>query len=351
VVEHRNIILKGPESIYNKMDGHVLSAGKKHIIFDEIHKFRKWKNLLKGFFDLYHKSVQITVTGSARLNVYKQGGDSLMGRYFPYRMHPITVRETVSCNLPTECTQNQFPVALSTIQQLLEFGGFPEPFLRRDKRFFNRWSRLRLELLFKDDLSDLTHISDIARIKTLAQMLSNRVGGLINYSNLAGDLQVNVDTIRRWIDVLEEIYFCFRIRPYSKNISRSLLREPKIFMWDWSIVNDTGSCYENFIASHLLKLVHYLTDSGFGTFELCYLRDKDKREVDFLVIRDDLPWFLVEAKIADNSLSEHLQRFQNQLQAPHAFQVLLNLPYVDKNCFLEEKPVIVPAATFLSQLV
>jgi len=351
VNEHRSIILKGPESIYTKLSRDFLSDGKKHLIFDEIHKYRQWKNFLKGFFDLYHKSVQITVTGSARLSIYKHGGDSLMGRYFPYRMHPVSVRETVSSDLPAECIQNQLPVDLSTIQHLLEFGGFPEPFLRCDKRFFNRWSRLRLELLFKEDLRDLTHISDIGRIKTLAQMLSDRVGGLISYSNLAGDLQVSVDTIRRWIDLLEEIYFCFRIRPYSNNISRSLLREPKVYMWDWSTVGDQGGRYENFIASHLLKFVHYLTDSGMGTFELCYLRDKDKREVDFVVIRDDLPWFLVEAKIADNSLSEHLHRFQSQLQAPHAFQVLLNLPFIDKNCFSEHKPIIVPAATFLSQLV
>jgi predicted AAA+ superfamily ATPase len=182
-------------------------------------------------------------------------------------------------------------------------------------------------------------------------MLSDRAGGLISYSNLAGDLQVSVDTIRRWIDLLEEIYFSFRIRPYSKNISRSLLRDPKIYMWDWSTVADPGGRYENFIASHLLKYVHYLTDSGLGTFELFYLRDKDKREVDFVVVRDDIPWFLVEAKIADTSLSDHLSRFQIQTQAPHAFQVLLALPYVNKSCFTEHRPVIVPAATFLSQLV
>jgi predicted AAA+ superfamily ATPase len=182
-------------------------------------------------------------------------------------------------------------------------------------------------------------------------MLSDCTGGLLNYTNLAGDLQVSVDTVRRWIDILEEIYYCFRVRPYSKNISRSLLREPKIFMWDWSIVKDSGSRYENFIASHLLKMVHFLTDYGFGTFDLCYLRDKDKRDVDFIVIRDDEPWFLVEAKMSDGTLSENLHKFQKQLKAPHAFQVLYNMPFVNKNCFLEHNPRVVPASTFLSQLI
>jgi predicted AAA+ superfamily ATPase len=152
VPEHRTIILHGPEVIYKTLSEEKLSEKKHSIIFDEIHKFPKWKNLLKGFFDLYHKSVNITVTGSARLSTYKFGGDSLMGRYFPYRMHPFTVREIVSNNLPEDCIQTQIPIDTSSIQQLIDNGGFPEPFLRHDKRFYNRWIRLRLELLFKEDL-------------------------------------------------------------------------------------------------------------------------------------------------------------------------------------------------------
>ncbi|MBD3347098.1 MAG: AAA family ATPase [Chitinivibrionales bacterium] len=351
VPEDRTSILKGPKHLYETLGLNVLSEKKACIVFDEIHKFPKWKNFLKGFYDLYGKKLSICVTGSARLSAYRYGGDSLMGRYFPLRMHPLSVREVVFPELPDTVIVNPVTIPDTTYNNLFEFGGFPDPYIKSNKRFYNRWRRLRLELLFKEDLRDLTHISDAARVRTLADMLTDRAGSQINYSHLAHDLQVSVDTVRRWIDTLEEMYYCFRIRPYSKKIARSLLREPKIYLWDWSLVKDPGARFENFAASHLLKYVHYLTDTGFGSFELHYLRDKQKREVDFAVIRDDIPWFVAEAKISRQSISPSLHYFKEILQCPNAFQITKNIPYVNKDCFKETGPVIVPDKTFFSQLV
>ena len=160
-----------------------------------------------------------------------------------------------------------------------------------------------------------------------------------------------VETIRRWIATLEGLYFGFRVRPWFKNVSKSLRKEPKWFVTDWSVVDDPGARAETFVACHLLKAVQGWTDTGLGTFELRYLRDKQKREVDFVVVRDKRPWFLVEVKHSDTKLSPELAHFRDQVGAAHAFQAVLALDYVDVDCFEYTKPVVVPMKTLLSQLL
>ncbi len=172
------------------------------------------------------------------------------------------------------------------------------------------------------------------------------------YSNLANKIRASVDSIKRWIQILESFYYCFTIKPWTKNITRSLLKEPKIYLWDWSEIDETGPRTENFIASHLLKAINFWTDSGLGKFELYFIRDKNQREVDFIVTKNNKPWFLVEAKHSHNApLSENLAYFQKQTKALHAFQVAYDMDYVDIDCFSCSSPIIVPAKTFLSQLV
>ena len=189
-------------------------------------------------------------------------------------------------------------------------------------------------------------------MEILAVLLKNQTGSLTNFSNLAQKVRVSLPTIQRWIHVFESLYFCFTIPPWSKNIPRSLLKEPKIYLWDWSQVEGKGERFENFIASHLLKATHFWTDSGFGNFGLYFLRTKEKKEVDFLVTKDDKPWLMVEAKSSGaDSLSPTLLYFQQQLDVPHILQVAMDLPYVEKDCFSLTKPTIVPAKTFLSQLI
>jgi uncharacterized protein len=354
VQEDRKLLLQGPDAVSQtlELERAKLGAGPSFVIFDELHKYRKWKTFIKGFFDKYSKKVQIIVTGSARLDVYQKGGDSLMGRYFLYRLHPLSVGELLfhslrntEINPPQEIKEEEF-------RTLYEFGGFPEPFLKRDAFFYSQWKRLRMHQLFSEDLRDLTKIQDFSQMEILAELLQNQSGKLTTYTSLANKINVSVDTVKRWIKVLKSFYYCFTLQPWSKNISRSLIKEPKVFLWDWSLVEDKGARIENFIASHLLKAVHYWTDRGFGEYGLYYLRDKEKNEVDFLVSKNKKPWFIVEVKASENhGLSKALYHYQEMTKAPHAFQVVFDMEYINSDCFKALEPTIVPAKTFLSQLI
>lgn len=349
---HRALIIEGPEAVAKAANLDQIQAVLPILVFDEIHKFRYWKRFLKGFFDTYEKKCRILVTGSARLDVYKRGGDSLMGRYFLYRLHPLTLREVIDPNLPLHEIQMPKKIDDVDFENLLKFGGFPEPFLKRDKTFFNRWKRLRLEQLFKEDLRDLSQVQEIGQIQLLAEILQEEASHSLNYSTLATKIQVSSPTLQRWIELLKNLYFCFTIQPWSKNLTRSLVKEPKIYLWNWALIEDNGARLENFVASHLYKAIQFWTDRGLGDFGLYYLRDKDKREVDFLVTKDRKPWFLVEAKSSGGQgISRWLYYYHEKLGTAHAFQVGFDLPYVDKDCFQTKDPIIVPATTFLSQLI
>ncbi len=349
---HRRVLLAGAEAVAAECGFNSLTGGVETIIFDEIHKYSGWKLLLKGFFDLYGDHCRIIVTGSGRLNIFKHGGDSLMGRYFLYRMHPLSVAELLTSNLPEKEIRSPQQITDQQFEDLLTFGGFPEPYLTANKRFYNRWRRLRTEQLFREDLRELSRIQDIGRMEILAENLIHQAGSLVNYSKLATAINVSVDTIRRWISTLESLYFVFSIRPWFTNIPKSLRKQPKIYLHDWSLVANKGARNENFIACHLLKAVQWWTDTGLGDYQLYFIRDKEKREVDFLVTRDKQPWLLVEVKSSGKAnLSRHLGSFQQKTGAEHALQVAMDMEYVKGDCFAVQKPVIVPAKTFLSQLV
>jgi len=188
-------------------------------------------------------------------------------------------------------------------------------------------------------------------METLIQILSERSAQQLVYSNLAQEIGVAVDTVKRWTDLLERLHYGFVIRPWFANVAKSLRKEPKWFLRDWSGCGDDGSRSETFVACHLLKAVEGWTDLGFGKFELRYVRDKLKREVDFLVVRDRKPWFLVEVKMSEKTLAPSLIHFQAQTKAVHAFQVVVNLPFELVDCFGAKRPVVVPAKTLLSQLL
>lgn len=347
----RLLFIEGPKAVAKQAGLEEILEHTPVLIFDELHKFKKWKLFLKGFFDLYEKKTKIIVTGSARLNVYKRGGDSLMGRYFYYRVHPLSVAEIVSPNLIEEEIRLPSPISQNDWEALLEHGGFPEPFLQRSKAFSKRLKSLRKDQLFREDIRDGTRIQELAQLELLAEILRLQAAESMDYQSLAKKVGVSSDTIRRWIEVLKSFYYCFSIQPWSKNISRSLIKEPKLYLWDWSLIDEEGHRNENLVASHLLKAVHFWTDRGLGEYGLYYLRTKDKLETDFLVTKNKKPWFLVEVKTKAKGLSPALFHFQNETGAPHAFQVAFDLPFVNKNCFEEKGPILVPARTFLSQLV
>jgi len=351
--DDRELLLRGGRAIAQYAGLDQLRAYTPLIILDEIHKFPAWKQLVKGFYDKYQDRCHILITGSARMDVYKKGGDSLMGRYFHYRLHPLSVREVTGAQLDGR-VDIQLPhgIADEDFEALLTWGGFPEPYLKRNRRFFNRWRTLRLQQLLQEDVRELTKVQGLGQIEMLAVLLQRQAGQLTSYSNLARKLRVSVDTVRRWLGVLEAMYYCYAIRPWTNNITRSLLKEPKYYLWDWAQCTDIGARNENFIASHLLKAVHYWSDTGAGDYGLFFLRDKEKREVDFLVSRNGEAWFIVEVKTSVNQpLSGSLDVFARQLGVDHVFQVGMDGAYVDKNVFSLKYPAIVPARSFLSQLV
>jgi len=349
----REKILMGPDNIISTVSDFSLGANNTSIVaFDEIHKFKNWKNYLKGYYDYTKGQIKTLVTGSARLDIYKKRGDSLMGRYFLYHIHPLSVNELLQRKYSANKIYEPKKISNELWQALFDFGGFPEPFLKQNTRFLNRWQQLRLQQLFHEDIKNLSNISDLAQMEILAKLIQNNPASQVNYHNMAKLVQISDKTIKNWIQVLESFYFCFTLRPWSKNVSRSLIKEPKIFLWDWSTIEDKGAKVENFIALHLLKAVHYWNDIGLGKYELYYLRDKDQHEVDFLITQNNKPWILIEVKSSNNqSISPNLLHFQKQIQAEHVFQVAFDMPYIDEDCFAVKKPVIVPARTLLSQLI
>lgn len=350
-LDDRRKFLAGPSAIAAATGLEQLQANPPVAVFDELHKYSKWKGLLKGLFDTYGVQAKWIVTGSSRLDVFRRGGDSLMGRYLLYRVHPWSVAECMHTDIPKKAVRVPCEIRAADWDALWTHGGFPEPFLKRDVRFSNRWRTLRHEQLSKEDLRDVTRVQDIGTIEVLMRILEERSGQQLVYSNLATEIGVSVDTIRRWVDLLGRLHFGFLVRPWFKNVTKSLRKEPKWFLRDWSGVSDEGARAETMVACHLLKAVEGWTDLGLGKFELRYLRDKLKREVDFVVVRDGKPWFLVEVKKSETKLSPALTHFHAETRAEHAFQVVIDLPYVAANCFARHQPIAVPAKTFLSQLI
>lgn len=349
--DDRRILLNGPAKLAEHLGLDRLRSEPPVAVLDELHKNAKWKSLLKGFFDTYGDRARLIVTGSSRLDVFRRGGDSLMGRYLLYRMHPWTVGESLRTDLPDREIQPPAEVSSTDWDALWEHGGFPEPFLRRDIRFTRRWRSLRQEQLSREDLREVSQVQDLGTMETLMQILAERSAQQLVYSNLAQEIGVAVDTVKRWIDLLGRLHYGFLVRPWFVNVAKALRKEPKWFLRDWSGLAEEGARAETLVACHLLKSVEGWTDLGFGDFELRYLRDKQKREVDFLVVRDRQPWLLVEVKMSDTNLSPSLAHFQAQTKAPYAFQVVMNLPFEPADCFTGSQPLAVPAKTLLSQLL
>lgn len=287
------------------------------VIFDELHKMKNWKSWIKGIYDTEGLPPSLLVTGSARLETYKKTGDSLAGRYFPYRLHPLSVKEV--------CTYMEMK-ADDVIRQMMLLGGFPEPFLKGSEIFAKRWRKSHLDTIIREDLLDLEKVRDIKSIELLIDLLRTRVASTVSYSSLAEDLQVSTPTVKHWLSILESLYVVFAVRPYHKNIARSILKETKYYFYDTgAVVGDTGAKLENLAACAFLKELHFLEDTTGSRVALHYLRDKEKREVDFLLLADDKPFYLVEVKVSDDAFSPSLFRYHNFFPSAKAVQMVLNL--------------------------
>ena len=289
------------------------------VVFDELHKYPHWKSSLKGLYDHVGGQVPIIVTGSARLDLYKKGGDSLLGRYIPYRLHPFSVAERPENPVHPdrlEPGQVNYP-----IDALMACSGFPEPLIGGSEKKAHRWSRLRLEQLVREDIRDFRNIQNLEMIKLLVELLPARVGSPLSLNSLREDLRVAYATVRDWMSVLENLYICFRVPPYARDIARALSRESKYYLFDWLPIPRRGALLENIVAVHLLKSCHFWTDLAYGHFELRYIRTKQKEEVDFCIVRDKKPWLLVECKSQSTELSRTLKKFSALFPAAMAFQL------------------------------
>lgn len=320
------------------------------LIFDEIHKYRQWKGLIKGEYDNLKDRFKFLVTGSARLDLYRKGGDSLQGRYHYYRLHPFTLAEIK--DIPYKSSVfGEIPVGQEFYQDDLvtldSFGGFPEPVTVQSKRQLRRWHNEKIERMLREDILDVQSIRDIGSMKLLSDILPSKVGSLLSLNAIREDLEVSHRAVTHWMDILEAFYYLFRIYPYSTKNIRSLKKEPKLYLWDWSEIEDEAARFENIIASHLLKFVHFIVDHEGHKAELYYLRDVDKREVDFLVTINKKPWFAIEVKLNDTSLSPALLYFRDRLAIPYVYQVVKK----DKIDKLEKGARIISAGKFLSGLI
>lgn len=286
-----------------------LPPNESIIVLDEIHKFARWRNLVKGFYDARKSEISFIITGSARLDYYSKGGDSLQGRYHYYRLHPFSLRE-----INTDPSQ-------SDVQRLLKYGGFPEPFLMAEEKFWRRWQRERLHRVIYEDIRDLENIKEISLLELLAEELPNRVGAPLSVKKLKELLQVAHETVERWLKIFERMYYCYRIPPYGSPKVRAVKKEQKLYLWDWSIVPDSGPRFENFIASQLLKYCHLMEDTEGFRMDLRFIRDTDKREIDFLVLKDGRPMFAVECKSGEKSVNPALFYFMERTPIPKFYQV------------------------------
>lgn len=326
-------------------------GGAALVVLDELHKWRAWKGWLKGEYDKHRARLSFLVTGSARLDVYRRGSDSLQGRYHHYRLHPFSCREAAaegSPALPEPGAELEIPArgASDVLPALLEYGGFPEPFLAQSTRTLRRWQKERLDRFFREDVRDLEPIRDLSTFQLLAELLPERVGSPLSLNALREDLEVSHRALTHWMEVLERLYHVFRVRPFGDPRARVLKKMPKAYLWDSSLVPERPARFENLVALHLLKLCHLLEDAEGHPIALHYLRDRQGREVDFLVVAGRKPWFAVEVKLGETRVDPALLYFKQRLRIPFAYQVTLE----GTRDFVQDGVRVLPASRFLAAL-
>ncbi len=303
-------------------------------IFDEIHKYKKWRNYLKGLYDKHKDSQQILVTGSTRLDLYKYSGDSLQGRYHFLRLHPLNLDE-VANNSKTD------------FANLMELGGFPEPFLKSDAIEAKRWSREYRQRILTDDINPVERIEDLGQAELLLLRLPELVGSPLSINSLTEDLQVSFKTIKRWISIFERFYAIFRLPPFGHSLIKAVKKEQKHYHFDWTLIKNPGLRFENLIACQLLKWAHYLQDTQGREVELKYFRDKEQREVDFVLTEENLPIIFIECKSDSHQVGPHLKYLKLRFPEVPTFQLTMNS---EKDFVTPEKIRVCDAYKSVSEL-
>ena len=307
---------------------------QKLLVFDEVHKLRAWKRFIKGLYDTHKYEHQFLITGSAKLDIYQRGDDSALGRFYSYRLHPLSLNEVGA----TE----------KNLNRLFEYGGFPEPYAQQKSTNLKRWHRNRIDQLVRYDLKDLTSLRFIDKIEILAQDLEHRVASPLSFQALAEDLEIDFKTAQLWIHMLERVYYGFSVLPYGARTIRAVKKAKKFYLYDWSAIEEPGIRFENMVACHLLKYCHFVQDTQGDKMELRFLRDTARREVDFIVVKNLKPLFGVECKLKFKPISPHLPYFADRLKINKFYQVhmmpdgertisktLSNMPFL-KFCQIEK---------------
>ncbi|MCB1201802.1 MAG: ATP-binding protein [Leptospiraceae bacterium] len=339
-----------------------IDLNTKILLFDELHKFRRWRGFLKGLYDQLkepdHLEPQILVTGSGRLEAYSHGGDSLQGRYFGHRLHPFTLSEL--SGLPFQNTaglENIFDLPLGKkdhLDALFQFSGFPEPLLAGSNRNANRWRNAYSERLVQEDVRSLENIKELEKMELLYDRLSDCAGSVLSINSLREDLEVAFETVRNYILIFEKLYAIFRIPPFGPARIKAVKKEQKLYFFDWARAGSDGSRIENMIALHLLRFVHWMHDVEGEKWDLRYFRNRDGHEVDFVLLKNRKPWAAIECKLGDANLSPSLKYLLERVEFPHAFQVVHDLPLEKEKSiagFGKAKKIhIVSSRRFLSAL-
>jgi hypothetical protein len=303
------------------------------LILDELHKMKGWKNYLKGIYDTKPDGLRILVTGSARLETFRNSGDSLAGRFFVHHLLPLSLAEL----------KGKEP---GGVDKLLERGGFPEPFLAATAVEADRWRSQYIDGLIRTDILDFEKIHDFKAITAVFELLRRKVGSPVSYCSIAEDAEISPATVKKYIDIFEALYIVFKVSPYSKKIARSLLKEPKIYFYDNGLViGEEGAKFENFVAVSLLKQVLGRNDYLGKNDRLRYLRTKEGKEVDFCLVEDEKISSIVEAKLSETDISNNLRYFSDRYNL-EAVQVVKNL----KREKQDGKIKVVRAASYLEKL-
>ncbi len=351
----RRLILKHPDDFWQRKEPP--SKSMVRLALDEIHKFPRWKRFLKGLYDGHRDALQILVTGSGKLDVYQRGGDSLFGRYHLYHLHPFTVGEVMSRGralklMPESLTQQILEAqataeAEEALQSVERFTGFPEPLFAQSDARLRRWSRSHEQLIVREEMRDLTRIRELGLVEQLATLLPERIGSPLSINALREDLGVRFETVQSWLGALARLFFLFSIRPYAGRLARTLRREEKVYLFDFTPIADAGARFENLVALHLLKLCHVWTELGYGNFELFYVRDREKREVDFLITERHKPFALVEAKLTASHVDPSLRYFTERLKPRYSIQIV-RTPERFKRAFMTHGILLAPASQALA---
>jgi predicted AAA+ superfamily ATPase len=327
------------------------------IVFDEIHKYRKWKSYLKGVYDQFHDQYQFLVSGSGRLDIYQKGGDSLAGRYLQMHLWPLTVAELGRRNHAFEDFRRN-PVRLAmerrkelkeTWMQLSSLSGFPDPYLSGRMTSYRRWSSTYSLRIIREDIRDLTGIKSVGDVETLYLLMPSRVGSPLSIPSLSRDLRVSYNSISSWLAVFQRFFLVFSIAPWTRRIARAVHKERKVYLFDAPLIREPAARFENMVALELWRAVTSWNDLGYGSFSLHFIRNKERQEVDFLLAEDNEPLLLVEAKMSDPSPSPALKKFQRALGVP-AVQLTMEGEGFKKFMNEGRSIVVTPAYLWLSTL-